>query len=180
MKPVSIRTLRSTDTEALLAFERDNREWFERHIDPRDPAFYSVQGVTEHIATYLADFAAGAWHPFVIEDPEGKIVGRANLKDIDLAEGSAEVGYRIAQSACGQGLATLAVKHLIQQAQVHWRLNRLVAHVYAGNIASAKVLKRCGFLIEQLALHEGIERDYRFGLWIEESHQYATGSKDNS
>jgi ribosomal-protein-alanine N-acetyltransferase len=166
MNPVRIRTLQSTDVEALLRFELDNREWFERYIDARDSAFYSVQGVTDHSAAYLSDYAAGTWHPFVIEEPDGKIVGRANLKGIDVSERSAEVGYRIAQSACGQGLATLAVRHLIQQAQLHWNLKQLVANVYAGNIGSAKVLKRCGFLIEQNCRQEGTEYDYRFGLAI--------------
>ncbi|RON15878.1 GNAT family N-acetyltransferase [Pseudomonas frederiksbergensis] len=166
MKPVRIRTLQSTDAEALLAFELDNREWFERFIDARDAAFYSLQGVTDHIAAYLSDLAAGIWHPFVIEDPDGKIVGRANLKGIDMPEGSAEVGYRIAQSACEQGLATLAVRHLIQEAQLHWNLKQLVANVYAGNIGSAKVLERCGFLIDPISRQEGTEHEYRFDLSI--------------
>ncbi|MFS2069796.1 GNAT family N-acetyltransferase [Pseudomonas sp. CT11-2] len=165
MKPVRIRTLQSTDAEALLAFELDNREWFERHIDARGSAFYSMQGVTDHIDAYLADFAAGTWHPFVIEDDAGNIVGRANLKGIDMTERSAEVGYRIAQNACGQGLATLAVRHLIQQAQLHWNLKQLVATVYAENIGSAKVLERCGFLIEHVS-REGAEHECRFGLSI--------------
>ncbi|MHC8358637.1 GNAT family N-acetyltransferase [Pseudomonas sp. LB3P81] len=166
MKPVRIRTLQSTDAEALLTFELDNREWFERHIDARGAAFYSVQGVTEHITAYLSDYAAGIWHPFVIEGSGGKIVGRANLKDIDTSERSAEVGYRIAESACGQGLATRAVKHLIQEAQLHWNLKQLVANVYAENIGSAKVLKRCGFLIEHVSRQEGTDQEYRFGLAI--------------
>jgi ribosomal-protein-alanine N-acetyltransferase len=166
MKPVRIRTLQSTDAEALLTFEMDNREWFERFIDARDTAFYSVQGVADHIAAYLSGFAAGTWHPFVIEDAGGKIVGRANLKGIDMSEGSAEVGYRIAQSACGQGLATLAVRHLIQEAQLHWNLKQLVANVYAANIGSAKVLNRCGFLIEPISGQEGTEHEYRLGLLI--------------
>lgn len=165
MKPIRIRTLQSTDAEALLTFELDNREWFERHIDPRGSDFYSTRGVTNHIAAYLADFAAGTWHPFVIEDDGGNIVGRANLKGIDMTERSAEVGYRIAQNACGQGLATLAVRHLIQQAQLHWNLKQLVATVYAENIGSAKVLERCGFLIEHVS-REGAEHEYRFGLSI--------------
>lgn len=165
MKPVRIRTLQSTDAEALLAFELDNREWFERHIDARGSAFYSMQGVTDQIDAYLADFAAGTWHPFVIEDDAGNIVGRANLKGIDMTERSAEVGYRIAQNACGQGLATLAVRHLIQQAQLHWNLKQLVATVYAENIGSAKVLERCGFLIEHV-YREGAEHECRFGLSI--------------
>ncbi|EXF96464.1 acetyltransferase [Pseudomonas fluorescens HK44] len=171
MSHVVIRTLQSTDAEALLTFERDNREWFERHIDARDSAFYSAQGVTDHITAYLSDFATGTWHPFVIEDPDGNIVGRANLKGIDIAERSAEVGYRIAQSACGQGLATLAVRHLIQKAQLHWNLKQLVANVYADNIGSAKVLERCGFSIEHTsgqegARQEGTEHHYRFHLSI--------------
>jgi len=92
MTSFRVRELSSTDTEALLAFETQNREWFESHIDARAPSFYSVQGVAEHIQAYLADFALGAWHPFVIEDASGEIVGRANLKSIDSPQGSAEVG----------------------------------------------------------------------------------------
>ncbi|MCO8311787.1 GNAT family N-acetyltransferase [Pseudomonas mandelii] len=166
MKPVRIRTLQNTDAEALLTFELDNREWFERFIDAREAAFYSLQGVTDHIAAYLSGFTAGTWHPFVLEEVDGKIVGRANLKGIDMSERSAEVGYRIAQSACGRGLATLAVEHLIQEAQLHWNLKQLVANVYAGNIGSAKVLERCGFLIEPMSWQEGTEQEYRYGLSI--------------
>ncbi|UCP10563.1 GNAT family N-acetyltransferase [Pseudomonas sp. MM213] len=169
METVTIRTLQNTDAEALLTFERDNREWFERHIEPRGAAFYSVQGVTEHIAAYLSDYAAGTWHPFVIVDAGGKIVGRANLKDIDTSARAAEVGYRIAQSACAKGLATRAVRHLIEQAQLRWDLNQLVANVYVDNIGSAKVLERCGFVIEQTSLQAGVNQKYRFGLSIQTS-----------
>lgn len=142
---VTIRTLRADDTAALLAFEIANRAWFERHIEPREPAFYSAQGVEAHIAAYLSGHAAGTWHPFVLQDMAGRIVGRANLKDIDRAAGTAEIGYRIAQDACGQGLATLAVRHLVRAAISRWQLTQLVANVYADNVGSRKVLQRCGF-----------------------------------
>jgi len=142
---VTIRTLRADDTAALLAFEIANRAWFERHIEPRDAAFYSPQGVAAHIAAYLSGHAAGTWHPFVLQDAAGRIVGRANLKDIDRAAGTAEIGYRIAQDASGQGLATLAVRHLIHEATSRWQLTQLVANVYADNLGSRKVLARCGF-----------------------------------
>ena len=127
MKAINIRTLQADDVEALLAFELENRDWFERHIDSRGSAFYSVQGIRAHIAAYLAGFAAGTWHPFVIEDQQGRIIGRANLKDIDRAGFRAEVGYRIAEQACGQGLATRALEHLIRVAQTQWKLRELVA-----------------------------------------------------
>jgi ribosomal-protein-alanine N-acetyltransferase len=161
-----VRELRSADTEALLAFEINNREWFEAHIDARDPSFYSLQGVADHIESYLSDFAMGAWHPFVIEDSSERIVGRANLKSIDLSERSAEVGYRIAQSACGQGLATLALEHLIQAAQTRWELTQLVAYVYKDNAGSRKVLDRCGFVPEQPSCNDNAGDECRFILAI--------------
>ncbi len=68
MQPFNIRELTRTDTEALLAFEVRNRDWFESHIDARDPAFYSLRGVAKHIESYLSDFEMGAWHPLVIEE----------------------------------------------------------------------------------------------------------------
>lgn len=145
MNTFKVRQLQITDVEALLAFEVRNREWFEAHIDARAPAFYSLQGVTDHVAGYLADFALGNWHPLIIEDSRGQIVGRANLKNINFPPGCAEVGYRIDQLHCGQGLATLALKHLIETAQTRWRLTQLIAKVYEGNVGSRKVLSRCGF-----------------------------------
>ena len=148
MNTFNVRELKRTDTAALLAFEVDNRDWFESHIDARDPSFYSLQGVAEHIDGYLADFATGVWHPFVIEDSSGKIVGRANLKNIHSPQHTAEVGYRIAQRVCGQGLATLALRHLIQQAQSRWNVTQLVAYAFKENLGSMKVLSRCGFLLE--------------------------------
>lgn len=72
MNTYRVRELRVTDAQALLAFETDNRQWFESHIDARAPAFYSLQGVTEHIQGYLSDFADGRWHPFVVEETGGK------------------------------------------------------------------------------------------------------------
>lgn len=161
-----VRTLEKMDAAALLAFELANRTWFERHIDARAPAFYSVPGVTEHIAAYLAEFNAGIWHPFVIASADGGIVGRANLKTIDMTTRSAEIGYRIAQSACGQGLATFAVKHLIHEAKARWNLKQLVAYVYAENIGSVKVLERCGFIGELGARSGSDVDDYRFSLHI--------------
>ena len=166
MGPIKIRTLRNTDAESLLKFELDNRQWFEHYIDARDSAFYSLQGVTEHITSYLSDFANGTWHPFVIEDSDGKIIGRANLKSINNSEGSAEVGYRIAAHACGQGLATLAVRRMIEEAQSRWSLTRLVANVHTANIGSTKVLQRCGFLIGRLSGQEEVKDDIRFVLSI--------------
>ncbi len=166
MESFSVRELKMTDAQALLAFEIQNREWFESHIDARDPAFYSLQGVADHIESYLSDFAIGAWHPFVIEDSSQRIVGRANLKSIDSSTGSAQVGYRIDQRACGQGLATLALRHLIQEARMRWGLAQLVAYAFRENAGSRKVLDRCGFKLEQPSCEGNTGNEERFVLSI--------------
>jgi ribosomal-protein-alanine N-acetyltransferase len=164
VKPFEIRELRTTDNHALLAFEIDNRQWFEAHIEARAPSFYSLAGVTEHIDSYLSDLASGAWHPFVIEDTTGKIVGRANLKGIDVSGRTAQVGYRIAQRACGQGLATMALRHLITVAHKHWGLTQLEGYAYPENTGSITVLGRCGFLPEAAPSHQSIKDERRFML----------------
>lgn len=140
-----IRTLNRDDAERLLQFEQDNRRWFERHIEPRETAFYSAAGVRAHIDEFLAAHANGTRHPCVVVDGTGAIIGRANLKDIDRAAGTAEVGYRIAEAWAGQGVASAAVRHLVELARTAWGLRSLDACVAARNLASARVLEKCAF-----------------------------------
>ncbi len=146
MNDILIRTLQREDAAPLLQFERENRAWFEQYIAPRAPEFYTQQGVRRHIEQYLDGYANGSWHPCVILDGQGRIVGRANLKDIDRQAASAEAGYRIASDQTGKGLATQALRHLIALADQRWRLRRLLAYVSDDNPASARVLRKCGFV----------------------------------
>lgn len=166
MQSFKIRELEATDAEALLAFEMHNRQWFESRIDARPGSFYSASGVAQHIQSYLCDFAAGVWHPLVIEDSNEKIVGRANLKCIDPATRSAEVGYRIDQGSCGQGLATLALEHLIEQARSRWTLRQLQAYVFKDNLGSQKVLARCGFSPVPAADDQAASAELRYRLTL--------------
>lgn len=147
MSTFTIRTLRLEDAAPLLAFELANRAWFERHIEARAAQFYSPDGVRAHIQQFLDAYGNATWHPCVIVGQDGMIIGRANLKDIAQGAGSAEVGYRIAEQHAGRGLATAAVRHLVDLARSEWRLQSLVAYVKSHNIASARALERCGFTV---------------------------------
>lgn len=140
-----IRTLRPSDAAPLLAFEQANRAWFERHIEPRPDAFYSIDGIHAHVTQFLDEHAQGRMHPCVIVDEHGELIGRANLKDIDRQQGTAEVGYRIGEQQAGKGLATAALQYLIALAQEEWQLQSLCAYAIDGNVASIRVLERCGF-----------------------------------
>ncbi|MBA5608001.1 GNAT family N-acetyltransferase [Duganella sp. FT3S] len=165
---IHIRTLRDDDHVALLAFEVANRQWFERFIEARDPAVYSPAGIKRHIGDCLAGYRQDSLHPCVITAPDGSILGRANLKDIDQATGVAEVGYRIAQAATGQGLATRALHHLAETARGRG-LAQLVAIVSVANPASAAVAQHAGFrreawLPSYAALATGTQDCWRYRL----------------
>ncbi len=64
----------------------------------------------------------------------------------EVADGSAELGYRIAQKATGQRLATAAVGKMREFAATKYGLTRLRARVTLDNPASRKVLEHNGFV----------------------------------
>ena len=81
------------------------------------------------------------------------MVGRVNLAV--LADGLAELGYRIAQKAAGQGLATAAVRKMRELAATEYGLTRLRARVTLDNPASRKVLEYNGFVaVGELTLND--------------------------
>lgn len=149
---MKIRTLQADDVGRLLAFETDNRAWFEQHVEARDPAFYSLAGVAAHIAEYLDEHAAGAMHPCVLtSDDDAAIIGRANLRRIDRQAGSGEVGYRIAHDQARKGLGSQALLHLQELARTQYGLRILNAWISPQNLGSRRVLEKCGFTRDALA-----------------------------
>jgi ribosomal-protein-alanine N-acetyltransferase len=147
---MEIRLLQLDDAPRLLAFEVENRHWFERFVEARAPSTYASDGINAHLLQCLAAHERGTMLPFVMLDADGRIVGRANLKEIDRPAGAAEIGYRIAEKAVGQGLATRAVRHLVESAAA-LGLERLVAVISVDNGASAKVVERAGFVRDTFA-----------------------------
>lgn len=137
-----LQLLRLDHAPALLVFERENRAYFAASIPDRGDEFFA-EFDTRH-AQLLAQQAAGAdyFHLLVAED--GEVVGRVNL--VEVADGSAELGYRIAQKVAGQGLATAAVRKVCELAATEYELTRLRARVTLDNPASRKVLEHNGFV----------------------------------
>jgi ribosomal-protein-alanine N-acetyltransferase len=137
-----LQLVRLDHAPALLAFERENRAYFAAVIPDRGDEFFAEFDARH--AQILESQAAGTdyFHLLVTED--GEVVGRVNL--VYIADGSAELGYRIAQKAAGRGLATAAVREVRELAARQYGLTRLRARVTMDNPASAKVLERNGFI----------------------------------
>ncbi len=65
-----------------------------------------------------------------------------------LARGAREQPQRFAEPFWGRGLATTAVRRMTAYAFEQFGLERLQATVFEGNPASARVLEKCGYLLE--------------------------------
>ncbi|MFD3549286.1 GNAT family N-acetyltransferase [Streptomyces sp. NPDC058655] len=137
-----LELLRPDHAPALLEFERDNRSYFATAVPDRGDHYFAHFDVRHR--DLLAEQAAGLHFFHVLVGESGEVVGRVNL--VDVADGAAELGYRIAERAAGQGLATAAVREACRRAASDYGLTRLRAVTTLDNAASRAVLARTGFL----------------------------------
>jgi ribosomal-protein-alanine N-acetyltransferase len=86
----------------------------------------------------------------------GEMIGTVGLLRFDFEQRRAEVGYEIARSAWGRGLATEAAAAVVGYGFSVLGLHRIEAGVLPGNAASVRVLEKLGFL------EEGTRRDYLY------------------
>ncbi|MFI6371336.1 GNAT family N-acetyltransferase [Streptomyces sp. NPDC050546] len=140
---VTLEPLRADHADALLAFERENRAYFCRTVSDRGDAYFTPAGFAERHRSLLAEQHARVCRFHVVLDEEGNLIGRVNL--MDLADGSAELGYRIGERAAGRGVATAAVAQVCRLAATDYGLTSLTARTTLDNPASMRVLARNGF-----------------------------------
>lgn len=93
---------------------------------------------------------------FVIcKNVDNKIVGAINLSQIfRKAFQNAYLGYSLGVDFIGKGFMTEAVELILRHAFENLKLHRVEANVQPHNLASIKVLQRCGFT------KEGFSRKY--------------------
>jgi len=137
-----LKRLDAGDAPAVLAFELVNRAYFAASVYDRGDEFFD-QFAGRHGAL-LAEQEAGTGAFYVLVAEDGSVLGRFNL--YDLKDGTARLGYRVAQHAAGRGVATAAVRELCQLAAARHGLRILRAATSHDNAASQRVLAKAGFV----------------------------------
>ncbi|MFF1836440.1 GNAT family N-acetyltransferase [Streptomyces sp. NPDC058231] len=137
-----LQRLRPDHARALLAFERENRAYFALSIPDRGDDYFAHFAVRHQ--NLLTEQASGLSHFHVLVDDSGAVLGRVNL--FGVTDGSAELGYRIAERSAGQGLATAAVRRICVLAAADYGLTTLRAVTTLDNAGSRAVLTRTGFI----------------------------------
>jgi ribosomal-protein-alanine N-acetyltransferase len=138
---LELQRLRSDHASAVLAFEVANRAYFAASINDRGDEFY--EQFSERHRALLAEQDAGVSAFYVLVDGDGTVVGRFNL--YDLVDGTAVVGYRVAEQVAGRGVATSTVRTLCRLAAENG-LRTLKAMTSNENVASQRVLEKAGFV----------------------------------
>ncbi|HEY3501743.1 MAG TPA: GNAT family N-acetyltransferase [Actinocatenispora sp.] len=128
---------------AVLDFETVNRDYFTGFISDRGDEYFAR--FAEMYAGLLAEQDAGICRFHVLVADDGTVAGRVNL--VDLVDGAAELGYRIARAYAGQGLATDGVRQVCARAASRYGLRRLHAVTSVANRASQAVLRHNGFVL---------------------------------
>ncbi len=105
-----LRRLRADHAPAVLAFELANRAYFAASISDRGDEFFDQ--FTERHSALLAEQEAGIGAFYVLVAEDGSVLGRFNL--VFAGDGTAELGYRVAQHVAGRGVATATVRELCQ------------------------------------------------------------------
>ena len=142
---IDIRPLAPSDAPALADAYTRNRD----HLRPWEPvrpdAFFSVEGQQSAVARCVEARADGRGHFWVLVDGES-IVGRISLTDVvHGAFNSGNLGYWVAQEYQRRGIASAAVAAVSTVAEQNLELHRIQAGTLLRNVASQKVLERCGF-----------------------------------
>ena len=137
-----LQRLRADHASAVLSFELANRAYFATFISDRGDEFF--EHFTEQYNAVLADQEAGTCVFHVLVDEDGTVLGRFNL--FDLEDGTAVLGYRVAQQVAGRGVATATVRELCRLAAAQYGLRTLRAATTHDNVASQKVLAKAGFV----------------------------------
>jgi ribosomal-protein-alanine N-acetyltransferase len=158
-----LQRLRADHAAAVLAFELANRDYFASSISDRGDEFF--ERFADRHSAMLADQETGAVAYHVLVAGDGSVLGRFNL--FFVGEGTANLGYRVAQHVAGRGVATEAVRKLCRLAAAEHGVRTLRAATSLGNIASQKVLTKVGFI--QVGPADPAELGGKPGTWYQRS-----------
>lgn len=93
------------------------------------------------------------WHSFflLLRKEDRAVVGSADFKRPPDESGAVEIGYGLGNDFEHQGYMTEAVNALCAAAFAREGVRRVTAETEAWNLASQRVLRRCGFALESRA-----------------------------
>lgn len=166
-----LRTFMESDAKSLADLMRRNKYFWSIHEPLHEEDFYTEEAQFKKILESIHLLRANREYSFGIY-PKGSnvLIGHISLYAIKrLPYNSAFIGYSIDEKYTRKGIATEAVKTVVQFAFRNVKLHRIEAYVSPKNSGSIKVLEnaqfvREGLLRELLYINGSWEDHYLYSL----------------
>lgn len=160
-----LRSLVEADAEDLALLADDFSVW--ENLRDSMPIPYTVDDALGYIDACMEEQPPLSFGIFW----DGKLAGMVGLipgRDVNRITG--EVGYWVGKPFRERGIASSALRELMQYAWEEFGFYKLTACVFEGNVASVRVLEKCGFTQEAVlkghAFKNGKIRDeWRFACF---------------
>jgi len=155
-------TMDMAEAVHLNSMDEDNRRFVP------DEVFETVEEAADTISFLMQVYETGDGplvYPVLLKD--GTYIGYVQAVPLD--DGTWEIGYHIGGNYAKQGYATEAVQAFLPVIMPRLGISQIAVICLAENIASVKVMARCGFIkeFEGIAPYQGEDRPvckYRFCL----------------
>ncbi len=138
-----LRSFKMEDAPALAEGANNRKIWLNLRDRMSHP--YSLADAETYLNRVTKDENARV----ACIEIDGKAAGGIGLHPgEDVHRRTAELGYWLAESYWGRGIATAAARAFVEYGFANIPLDRIYASAYAHNSASVRVLEKCGFQFE--------------------------------
>ena len=142
---VILREWKRSDADALAAIANNKKIW--DNVRDRLPFPYTKKDAKEWLELVKKQKIVTT---FCVE-VDGELAGSigVTLRD-DVYRKTAEIGYFIGEEYWGKGVATEAIKQMVNYVHKKFDIVRIFAEVFEFNKASMKALEKNGFYLESI------------------------------
>ena len=143
---IMIRKLKLSDADGVFRNVKDTEDtpWLESNIQ-----HYTKNNAVKFIRTTHRDIRNKKCFAFGIAlKLDNKIIGCIGLSSISSKNKNSEIGYWLGKKYWGKGLGRDAIKLIVKFGFEQLKLHRIYGIISKENIASQKVLEKCGFKLE--------------------------------
>ena len=157
---VHLSEFRASDKDALIEHLND-RDIYDRTL--RIPFPYTHADADDWLA-FVAESTKQQGRPFhwAIRTSDDALIGGCGFDGLQVGKSHrSEIGYWLAKPFWGRGIMTTVVQRACGYAFEEFGLVKIIAHVFAHNPASARVLEKCGFQ-EEGYLRKHVLKDGKF------------------
>jgi ribosomal-protein-alanine N-acetyltransferase len=143
---LALREFRPEDWADVLAYQNDSRYLAYTQWDERSES--DVQALVDLFVLWQHEDPRLRFQLAVTASGNAQVIGSCGIRRDATNLSYAELGYEVAATYSGQGLATEAAEALVQFGFSELGLNGITSRCIADNGASVAVLEKLGFRLE--------------------------------